>query len=96
VSRFFITDDNFARNRDCEEIFGLIMLREKEGITISMSIQVDTMNHKIPRFIEKACKAGIRRAFIGLENINPDNLKAGLARSKIKKPHRSIAAQRWG
>jgi len=85
VSRFFITDDNFARNRDWEAIFDrLITLREKEGLKISMSIQVDTMSHKIPRFIDKAGKAGVRRAFIGLENINPDNLKAvGKKQNKI-------------
>ena len=37
-------------------------------------IQVDTLCHKIPRFIEKAKRAGVTRVFIGLENINPDNL----------------------
>ncbi len=96
VSRFFITDDNFARNRDWEEIFDrLIMLREKEGITISMSIQVDTMSHRIPRFIEKAGKAGVRRAFIGLENINPDNLKAvGKKQNKITEYRKLMQAWR--
>jgi hypothetical protein len=39
-------------------------------------IQVDTMCHKIPHFIEKAKRAGVTRVFIGLENINPDNLIA--------------------
>ena len=37
-------------------------------------IQVDTMCHKIPRFVEKAAAAGVKRVFIGLENINPDSL----------------------
>ena len=37
-------------------------------------IQVDTLCHKIPNFIEKAKRAGVTRVFIGLENINPDNL----------------------
>jgi hypothetical protein len=37
-------------------------------------IQVDTMCHKTPRFIEKAARAGVTRVFIGLENINPANL----------------------
>jgi len=96
VSRFFITDDNFARNRDWEEIFDrLIMLREKEGVKISMSIQVDTMSHKIPRFIDKAGKAGVRRAFIGLENINPDNLKAvGKKQNKIAEYRKLMQAWR--
>jgi len=96
VGRFFITDDNFARNRDWEKIFDrLIMLREKEGMTISLSIQVDTMSHKIPHFIEKAGKAGVRRAFIGLENINPDNLKiAGKKQNKITEYRKLMQAWR--
>ena len=75
ISRFFITDDNFARNKNWEAIFDrLIELREKQGLKISFLIQVDTLAHKIPRFIEKAARAGCRYAFIGLESINPDNL----------------------
>ncbi len=75
ISRFFITDDNFARNKNWEPIFDrLIELREKEGLKIGFLIQVDTLAHKIPRFIEKAARAGCRYAFIGLESINPDNL----------------------
>ncbi len=75
ISRFFITDDNFARNKNWEAIFDrLIVLREREGLKISFLIQVDTLAHKIPRFIEKAARAGCRYAFVGLESINPDNL----------------------
>jgi hypothetical protein len=72
---FFITDDNFARNKDWEAILDrLIQLREAEKIKISVIIQVDTLCHKIPNFIEKCARAGVKRVFIGLENINPDNL----------------------
>jgi radical SAM superfamily enzyme YgiQ (UPF0313 family) len=72
---FFITDDNFARNQDWEPILDrLIELKEREGIRIHFIIQVDTLCHKIPRFIEKCARAGVRRVFIGLENINPDSL----------------------
>ena len=35
---------------------------------------MDTLCHKIPNFIEKCARAGVRRVFIGLENINPDSL----------------------
>jgi hypothetical protein len=77
VYRFFITDDNFARNRNWEPIFDrLIEMREKEGLTMQFLIQVDTLCHRIPNFIEKAARAGVARAYIGLENINPDNLLA--------------------
>lgn len=72
---FFITDDNFARNKDWEAILDkLIELREGDGLNISFVIQVDTLCHKLPGFIEKAKRAGVKRVFIGLENINPDSL----------------------
>jgi hypothetical protein len=75
VHRFLITDDNFARNRNWEALFDrLIKLREEEGLKISFTIQVDTLCHQIESFIDKAKRAGVARAFIGLENINPDSL----------------------
>jgi len=85
ITRFFITDDNFARNRDWEPIFDrLIQIHEQEGIVIHLTIQVDTMCHKIAHFVEKAGRAGVQRVFIGLENINPENLKAaGKKQNKI-------------
>ncbi|ULJ72611.1 B12-binding domain-containing radical SAM protein [Rhizobium gallicum] len=77
IHKFFITDDNFARNRDWEAIFDrLIELKERHGIPLGLMIQVDTLCHKIPHFIEKAKRAGVTRVFIGLENVNPDNLTA--------------------
>ena len=77
INRFFITDDNFARNKDWELIFDrLIAMRQGEGLNIKFVIQVDTACHKIPRFIEKAGRAGVRRVYIGLESINPDTLLA--------------------
>jgi len=77
VSKFFVTDDNFARNREWEAIFDrLIKLREVDGIPLGLMIQVDTLCHKLPNFVEKAKRAGVTRVFIGLENINPDNLVA--------------------
>jgi hypothetical protein len=84
INRFFITDDNFARNTDWESIFDrLIAMRENEKLNIKFIIQVDTMCHRLPRFIEKAGRAGVARVFIGLESINPDSL-AG-ARKKQNK-----------
>ncbi|HEX8734618.1 MAG TPA: B12-binding domain-containing radical SAM protein [Pyrinomonadaceae bacterium] len=72
---FFITDDNFARNKDWEIILDrLIKLREDEKLNIRFTIQVDTLCHKLPNFIEKCQRAGVKRVFIGLENINPDSL----------------------
>jgi hypothetical protein len=77
VERFFLTDDNLARNRNWEACFDrLIELRKNEGIRVYLQVQVDTLCHRIPRFIEKGAKAGIDHVFIGMENINPDNLAA--------------------
>lgn len=75
INRFFITDDNFARNREWERIFDrLIAMREDEHLNIKFVIQVDTMCHRLPRFIEKARRAGVARVFIGLETIRTDSL----------------------
>ena len=81
VKRFFITDDNFARNKDWEAIYDrIIKLREEGGMDVRFMIQVDTLCHKIPNFIEKSRRAGVTRVFIGLENINPANLMAAKKR----------------
>jgi radical SAM superfamily enzyme YgiQ (UPF0313 family) len=78
ITRFFITDDDLARNKNWEAIFDrLIALREREGwIHLKLMIQVDTQCHQVPRFIEKAVRAGCTRVFIGLESVNPANLAA--------------------
>jgi hypothetical protein len=75
VTKFFVTDDNFARNKNWEPILDrLIHLRETEGFRIRLILQVDTLCHRIPGFIEKAARAGCNAVFIGLENINPESL----------------------
>ena len=81
IKRFFITDDNFARNKDWEAILDrVILLRETENWKIRLLIQVDTQCHKIPSFIEKCGKAGVGTVFIGLESISADNLIAAKKR----------------
>jgi hypothetical protein len=81
IKRFFITDDNFARNKDWEAIYDrIIKLREEDGMDVRFMIQVDTLCHRIPNFIEKSRRAGVTRVFIGLENINPANLIAAKKR----------------
>ena len=94
IHKFFITDDNFARNKEWEAIFDrLIELREECGIPLGLMIQVDTLCHKIPNFVEKAKRAGVTRVFIGLENINPDNLAAAKKRqNKITEYRKMLLA----
>ena len=95
IDRFFVTDDNFARNHDWEILLDrVIELREKEGIHCGFTIQVDTLAHKIPDFIEKATRAGVRRVFIGLENINPENLIAARKRQNKITEYRAML-QKW-
>jgi radical SAM superfamily enzyme YgiQ (UPF0313 family) len=77
IDYYFFTDDNFARNANWEEIFDvLIRLREQEGMQIAFLMQVDTLAWKIPRFVEKAARAGSCQVFIGMESIRLENLKA--------------------
>ena len=95
IKRFFITDDNFARNRLWEPLFDrMIALRVGEGLNIGFTIQVDTLCHRIPNFIEKATRAGVRRVFIGLENINPDKLMAAKKRQNRITEYR-VMLQKW-
>ncbi|WP_295622853.1 radical SAM protein [uncultured Lamprocystis sp.] len=75
ISNFFITDDNFARNTHWEPIFDRLIAMRESGTPITLVIQVDTQSHRIPRFIDKAGRAGVTRTFLGMENINPDALK---------------------
>jgi radical SAM superfamily enzyme YgiQ (UPF0313 family) len=94
IHKFFITDDNFSRNRNWVSIFDrLAELREKDKIPLGLMIQVDTLCHKIPNFVEKAKRAGVTRVFIGLENINPDNLIAAKKRqNKITEYRKMLLA----
>ena len=94
ISRFFITDDNFARTKNWEAVLDrLIWLRETQGVPLGLLVQVDTLCHKIPNFIEKCKRAGVTRVFIGLENINPDNLLAAKKRqNKITEYRKMLLA----
>jgi radical SAM superfamily enzyme YgiQ (UPF0313 family) len=75
ITRFFITDDNFARNKNWEPILDrIIEVKERDNLRIRLVLQVDTLCHRIPNFIEKAARAGCTAVFIGLENINPESL----------------------
>jgi len=78
INDFFLTDDNFARNKNWEAIFDrLINLRENQGFKhVKFTMQIDSLAHKINNFVSKAARAGCRRVFIGLESINPENLQA--------------------
>lgn len=96
ITRFFITDDDLARNQNWEAIFDrLIALREEHGFRhLKFTIQVDTQCHKIPRFIAKASRAGCTRVFIGMESVNPENLAAARKHQNHVNEYR-IMLQAW-
>jgi hypothetical protein len=95
VTRFFITDDDFARNRHWEEILDrIIALREHLRIPFTFLIQVDALAYRLPNFIEKCRRAGCLRVFIGLETINPGNLLHAKKRQNKIGEYRSML-QAW-
>lgn len=94
IKAFFITDDNLVRNHDWESFFDRLIALREEGIAANLTIQVDTLCHREPRFIEKAVAAGVRRVFIGLENINPDNLSVVGKRQNRITEYRAMI-QQW-
>jgi hypothetical protein len=95
VYRFFITDDDFARNRNWEPILDrIIAMREGEGRYLRFIMQVDALAYRIPGFIDKAKRAGCTRVFIGLENINPDTLLSAKKRQNKVSEYRQMF-QAW-
>ncbi|MGH9460975.1 MAG: radical SAM protein [Vicinamibacteria bacterium] len=94
VHFYFFTDDDFARNPAWEGVFeALIELREEKNVPVEFMIQVDTLSYKIPGFIEKAARAGCSNVFIGMESINPRNLKdAGKTQNHVRQYRDLIVA----
>lgn len=90
VFRYFLTDDNFARNKQWEPLVDRLIALRDEGIGIEFIIQVDTLAHRIPNFIDKVCAAGATEIFIGLENINSDNLEATKKRQNRVEEYREM------
>ncbi len=89
IFKYFITDDNLARNKNWRLFFDrMIKLRQEDGIRLRLQIQVDTLCHRIDGFIEKAVAAGVDHIFIGMESINPDSLLL------VKKRQNKIAEYR--
>jgi hypothetical protein len=75
VSFYFFTDDNFARKKLWRETFEEIIKLRQEGIKISFMMQVD-LARKPKDFVRLSAQAGCTQVFIGMESVNPQNLKA--------------------
>jgi len=75
ISFYFFTDDNFARKKLWRETFEEIIRLREEGLKVSFMMQVD-LARKPKDFVALAAKAGCTQVFIGMESVNPENLKA--------------------
>ncbi|MGJ3647148.1 B12-binding domain-containing radical SAM protein [Sphingomonas sp. GlSt437] len=90
ISQFFLTDDNFARNKNWEAFIDRLIELKEEGFPVRLVIQVDVLAHRVPRFMEKVVAAGADQVFIGLENINADNLEAANKRQNRVEDYRAM------
>jgi uncharacterized radical SAM superfamily protein len=90
INGFFLTDDNFARNKHWEAFLDRLIALKKEGLSVRLNIQIDTLAHKIPNFVDKCWQAGAHHLFIGLENINADNLAAAKKRQNRVEDYRAM------
>jgi radical SAM superfamily enzyme YgiQ (UPF0313 family) len=91
ITKFFITDDNFVRNRNWEPILDcLIRMREHEGFRIELSVQIDTRCHQVPRFLDKAARAGVDRVFLGLETLHAESLLGSKKRQNRVDEYRNM------
>jgi hypothetical protein len=90
VDRFFLTDDNFARNRNWEVFCDRLIALKDQGFPVRLIIQVDTLAHEIPNFIDKCVAAGADQIFIGLENVNADSLEGAKKRQNRVEDYRAM------
>jgi pyruvate-formate lyase-activating enzyme len=90
VNRFMLTDDNFARNKHWEPLLDRLIALKAQGLPVRLAIQVDTLAHRVDRFIDKCVEAGADQVFIGLENINADNLEFAKKRQNRVEEYRDM------
>jgi len=95
VDYYFFTDDNFARNKNWKEILlALIEIKKHYSIKLRFMIQVDTLAYKIPEFVHLLKEAGCTQVFVGMESLNPENLKAaGKRQNKVENFYEMV--QTW-
>src|SRR5436309_2688873 len=95
LSFYFFTDDNFARKKLWRETFEAIIKLRQEGIKVSFMMQVD-LARKPKDFVSLAAKAGCTQVFIGMESVNPENLKAeGKKQNNVGEYGQGPVALKW-
>jgi radical SAM superfamily enzyme YgiQ (UPF0313 family) len=83
IDFYFFTDDNFARKKLWRETFEALIQLRREGLKITFMMQVD-LARKPKDFVRLAAEAGCTQVFIGMESVNPENLKAeGKGQNKV-------------
>jgi radical SAM superfamily enzyme YgiQ (UPF0313 family) len=83
IDFYFFTDDNFARKKLWRETFEALIRLRQEGMKITFMMQVD-LARKPKDFVRLAAAAGCSSVFIGMESVNPENLKAeGKGQNKV-------------
>ncbi|HZD40479.1 MAG TPA: radical SAM protein, partial [Terriglobales bacterium] len=93
VTFYFFTDDNFARKKLWRETFEALIKLRAEGIKVSFMMQVD-LARKPKDFVRLAAEAGCTQVFIGMESVNPENLKAEGKKQNNVDEYRNII-QEW-
>jgi len=84
IDFYFFTDDNFARKKLWRETFEALIRLRQEGLKITFMMQVD-LARKPKDFVRLAAEAGCSQVFIGMESVNPQNLKAeGKGQNKVE------------
>jgi radical SAM superfamily enzyme YgiQ (UPF0313 family) len=89
ISFYFFTDDNFARKKLWRETFEALIELRDEGIKASFMMQVD-LARKPKDFVSLAAQAGCTQVFIGMESVNPENLKAEGKKQNNVEEYRAI------
>ena len=89
IGRFFLTDDDFARNANWEPILDRLAALRREGLRIRLGLQAGPLCHRMPGFIEKAAAAGVEAVVIALDSISIDS-----STEKIRDARRMLQAWR--
>lgn len=95
VPWFFITDESLARSENWEAVFDrMISLRERDNIGLEIAIQGDMLSHTIPNFVTKAARAGVRKVFIEVEEVDSAYLPVAKKQYKVTEHHSMMLAWR--
>jgi len=83
----------FARNKNWEAILDrIIQLKRRDHLKINLIMQVDTMCHKIPNFVEKSVRAAARKFSSGSRTSSRQS--EGASRVRFASPNTARCCRR--